>query len=937
MRTFSALLIFVIYYSFSLSAACGDVIFVDVNSTITNPDGSNWNNAFSDVQSALDVAETCTEVQQIWIAGGTYKPTVDFGGGTTSGDRNLVYNIDFDVEIYGGFCGWEEQLYERIKYLCPTILSGDHDDDDIRITGITDANFPFTNGTDNSYNVIRMKNLTSATIIDGLRITGGNANHLSTLSKRIGGAIFNDGRGLNNTSNPRILNCVFEFNKAIEGGGAIYNYGVNSIASPSFITTEFRYNRSYTHGGALYNHGEGSAAQSNPIITSCIFERNKSANNGGAIYGEGASNGQSKPSIVQSTFVYNRSSLGPGLYIDHPLAGASLEFTVFGNIFYYNNASTLGAHSSFDGSNAIINTEYCLYPEAIVDQVNNNKNENPQFVSTTSNFRLQSNSVAIDNGEAAGFGLLTSDKDVDDNARKMGSLRDIGAYEYLTCPSNNTIYVNSSSANIRNGLSDATGLSSFNMALKMACDCNSVPVIHVSKGWYLPHRFGDLTFESNSFDHSFSVECPVDIRGQSGTVFSGDVLNNDGFLDTIGRGENCNTILNVINASIIIDSVEIRDGNAHGIYIRPNSNVIDVEVTHCSFYRNKNNPLFVESFADTNITIKVEDSDFYKNFVLGTATSDGCLKVKTNGYTDIEVSNCTFRDNEMGGLFLQLQDSSRSFMKGCLFENNSSYIGSGVEISNVGNQTSYHTISNCVFTDNTAEASGAAIYGRRSHDTHYDIYNCTFFRNFTDQNVSGAVNFFQSNGSAKVSSCIFWNNTNPTGLRGLSGDMDVSFSIIETASCPSVVRCNEAMMYEIDPLFEEENGTFGPKLSLKSNSPAINMGDRVIYNVLIMYGALEFDIAGNFRFKSNRVDLGAYEYQPIAGEDCPLSVTNPIAAPETQLSISALAQTSIELSQEYITPSDGVLFLDARDINIHPNLQIDSGAIVEVYTGGCSP
>jgi len=936
MRTVVIFLILIFHAGQMIFAACGDVLYVDSKSTSVSPDGLSWNTAYSDLQSALDDAQVCPQVQEIWIAGGTYKPTVDHVGGTSSGDRNLVFNIDFNVKIYGGFCGWETQLSERIKYLCPTILSGDHDGDEILVQSISNPNFTFTNDDDNSYNVLRMKNLSSVAIIDGLTIKGGNADHPSTLSKRIGGAIFNDGRGLNNSSNPRIQNCIFEFNKSIEGGGAIYNYGVNSVASPSITTSEFRYNRSLDHGGAIYNHGEGSSALSNPIISSCIFERNRAANNGGAVYGVGVSNGKSQPSISQSTFVYNIAISGAGLYIQHPSAGATLELTVVGCIFYSNNSVNGGA-SSFYGSNATINAEYCLYPEAVVDQINYNQNVDPQFVNSFSNFRLQSSSIAIDNGKPDGIGIVSSDKDLDDNARMMGSHKDIGAYEYLSCPSNNTIYVNATSSNTRNGIAATSALSSLNMALNMACDCESIPRIHVANGRYIPHRYSDLTFDSDISDHKFTVACPLEIRGQAGTVFSGDVLNNDGSIDTIGRFDNSTTVLYVLSDTLSIDSVEISNGNTHGMLVQSDGTEQDIEVTNCNFLNNQNNALYVRSFVDSRITLKVTDSHFSKNFILGSGSSDGALKVSTTGYTDIEVSNCIFRDNDMGGIYLILRDSSVSLINRCLFDNNLSYIGSGIEISNSLNQTSFHTISNCVFTDNTAEASGAAIYGRRSYDTHYKIDNCTFFRNFTDQNVSGALNFFQNNGSATVTNCIFWENSNPIGLLGMSGDMDVSYSIVETESCPPRgVRCNEVMMYNVDPHFKEENGTFGTDLNLKTISPAINRGNRVIYETEVMFGPIIYDFAGKKRFRSSRIDLGAYEYQPVDDEDCPLSVTNPVASPETSLSISALSQSSIELSQEYITPSNGALFLDARSINIYPSLSIVEGAVVEIYTVGCS-
>lgn len=930
MKSITFLFTFVLIMISSSSIACGDIIYVKHDAQGFLNDGSSWTNAYVDLQSALDEAESCPDIQEIWVSEGTYLPTVDIGGGTGSGIQNLVFNIDFDIKIYGGFCGWESDLNERVKYLCSTILSGDHNEDDVLVNNKNDANFPFSNGADNSYNVIRMKNLTNLTIIDGFTISGGNAFHPSTLSKQIGGAIFNDGRGLNNTSSPQIISCIFQYNKSQKGGGAIYNYGVNGNASPEIIGCQFRYNSTDDNGGAFYNHASGTSFISSPVITSCLFEHNVSHNSGGGFYSLTQSMAEAVPLISQSTFVYNQASLGGGVFIDR-LDGLSIDITINGCLFYFNLAIEDPSLSSLARNNLTVTTRYSLYPEATIDQVNYNTNANPQFVNST--YRLQSTSPAIDKGEFdSGFLVSTTQKDIDDNSRRLGELMDIGAYEYLSCPNSDTIYVNDDSNIFRKGTSPTSALSSLNMALSMACNCDGPPVIEIAEGRYVPHRLADLTIANDRKDHSFELGCSVELLGEYGAELSGDILNNDETLSNTGSLRDDN-IKNIIKSTgienITIDELEIYSANNEAVLITGGSQDLNVVLTNSNFRYNNSNVFKISSTGSAEQIVLIDDCTFSKNSI-DSKISDGCVNIKASGLSDVDITGCTFNNNDIGGIFISLKDSSHCNIERCNFRENNSYIGGGIEIDDILRGTSFHQISNCTFVDNTAESSGAALYGRRTHDTNYAISNCTFFRNHTESLVSGALNFFNLGGSAEVIDCILWDNTNDVGSLGISGDMDISYSMIENNQCPggtNSIRCGEVMYFNVDPMFRSENGTFGADLNLKAESPAINRGSKTAS------GPTGRDIASFPRIQSSRIDLGAYENQVIL---CPDIVSNPVPSPEINLDISLVARNLIELSQEYITPETGALFLDARETTIGTTLEIEVGAVMEVYTFGCN-
>src|SRR5271157_4844982 len=170
--------------------------------------GQSWANAYTDLQAAL----TSTQLHsgdQIWVAQGTYHPT----SGT---DRTISFALKDGVQVYGGFAGTETNLNQRDWVHNVTTLSGD--------IGQPNVN------SDNSYHVVTATNLTSAAVLDGFTITGGN------------GSSYNTGGGLYASSSSLTLtNLIFSGNSAFLGGG-MYNY---SSSSPTLTNVTFSSNSAY--------------------------------------------------------------------------------------------------------------------------------------------------------------------------------------------------------------------------------------------------------------------------------------------------------------------------------------------------------------------------------------------------------------------------------------------------------------------------------------------------------------------------------------------------------------------------------------------------------------------------------------------------------------------------------------------------------------------
>ena len=99
----------------AVSAQAGSAIYVDADAP-PGGDGSSWEAAYDDLQTALAAAVAGKE---IWVGQGEYKPA---GPG---GDRDISFELKTGVAIYGGFAGDEEFLQERDWIANETILTGD--------------------------------------------------------------------------------------------------------------------------------------------------------------------------------------------------------------------------------------------------------------------------------------------------------------------------------------------------------------------------------------------------------------------------------------------------------------------------------------------------------------------------------------------------------------------------------------------------------------------------------------------------------------------------------------------------------------------------------------------------------------------------------------------------------------------------------------------
>jgi len=427
-------------YEWTLDEDPRGLIFVDDTATGA-ANGTAWTDAFPSLQAALDVA--CFG-DQIWVAGGIYKPQIDYEMG--GGPREKHFRLKEGVEIYGGFSGTETSLDQRADFglgeANETVLSGDLNDDDM--FDVSGGGFVGSTGSDNCYHVIYIPSylaLTSQAVLDGFIIRGGNANGTDPHNK--GGAIYIL------SSSPQIRNVVLMHNFAASQGGAVYLFDSDSILSradclynvsarggamfvsdsgPSIHNALYRGNKSSTDGGAIAFYA------SNPSITNAVFSSNSAVSYGGAL-DFAALFSTYTATCNNLSFLNNHAGLRGGAVHFSGHSSANI-LTINNSIIYGNTASQGGNELALHSSGTTI-LNYSCYKNQPNDieqtsgnflSTNNNINSDPLFVDPLNDdLRLYSNSGAVDAGLDS---YNTLDADIRGQARFQGSCIDMGAYEW---------------------------------------------------------------------------------------------------------------------------------------------------------------------------------------------------------------------------------------------------------------------------------------------------------------------------------------------------------------------------------------------------------------------------------------------------------------------------------------------------------------------------
>ena len=411
-------------------------------------DGSAWAQA-KDLAAALNTATTGDE---LWVATGTYTPTVP----AAADPRSATFTLTDSVAIYGGFAGLiTETLATRDWATNVVTLSGD--------IGIVGA------ATDNSYHVVT--GATGATL-DGVTISGGNAN--GTTPNYSGGGMYNSsssptltnvtisgntasnngggGGGMyNNNSSPTLTNVTISGNTASVHGGGVYN----TNSSPTLTNVTISGNTANNYGGGVYNTnssptltnvtfsgnsayragGMSNDTNSSPTLTNVTISGNSAADSGGGMVNLGSS-----PTLINVTISGNSASTsgggsGGGMYNDNTSKPQIRNSIIWGNTLGNGTANNIANVNSTPVFSYTLLQGSANGWGSFGTDGGNNLDSDPKFVTpivatsaptTTGEYRLQVTSPAINMGDNA---VITTTTDLDGNPRIIDLTVDMGAYE----------------------------------------------------------------------------------------------------------------------------------------------------------------------------------------------------------------------------------------------------------------------------------------------------------------------------------------------------------------------------------------------------------------------------------------------------------------------------------------------------------------------------
>ncbi len=807
MKTKILLLFVLLVTSININAA---IRYVNINVSGGTADGTSWTNAFSTLQSALNIAVTG---DQIWVAKGTYYPTADpFGNTNPTDPRDKTFYLKDGVAIYGGFAGTESAINQRLSSNV-TVLDGD--------IGTIGSN------TDNCYHVVLSVSDGNNTILNGLIIKNGHANGNSIIvvetkgiTRYLGGGIYNTNSTLN------LMNVSFIVNSASIGGG-IYSESGSTL---SITNAVFSANGAGSAGGIVNDN-------SSLNLTNVVFSKNS----GGTFIGGLYNTGVGTANLTNVTFSENVAGVEGGGITQIDNSSMTLKNCVFwGNmaggvgddIKNKNNATLTASYTSMQLVNNTTNYPTASFPN--IGTSNNIFAQNPLFVNSANpagtdnifmtaddGLELQSASPCKDAGTATG----ASTTDIT-GASRLGNV-DMGAYEFRPCPifTNNIAYVNTNATGSNTGVDWTNAFTSLESALNAARTCG-VTQIWVAKGTYKPSAYptnitGSPTLTNRDFTFHLvngvamyggfaGTETATTQRtGGNETILSGDIGtvgvntdncyhvllsvsdNNttkvDGFTVTGGNAND-----EVLNTSVTVETKSIPLNAGGGMYNHTSSPIL----TNCIFSTNNAASTgggMTNNASSPTLTTITFTSNTAMGVVSSTTGSGGGM-MNFGGSSPI-LTNVNFSMNNSvsgGGMY---NSGASPSLSNCSFIQNNAKIGGGMcnAVFSMSGVTA-PVLNQVTFTSNTATNEGGGMYN--SGATTPTITNSSFesntatnkgggMRNYLSaepmlttvifsQNSAGDGGGMSNNTATPILTNIFFNNNSATSQYG--GGMENNFS-----------------------------------------------------------------------------------------------------------------------------------------------------------------
>ena len=313
----------------------GKTIYVDPDAAGAK-NGTSWADAYKFLQDALADANSSEKPVEIRLAQGVYKPDRKAAEPNGTGERMATFRLINGVALQGGYAGFgQPDPNARDIALYGTVLSGDLDANDVDVNDPADLRDEPSRG-ENSYHVVTARDSDESAVLDGIKITGGNANGVWPNPwpyEERGGGMCNEGGGMyNEQSSPMLTGCVFTGNSAPTGGGMF-----NGDSDPVVGFCTFVSNSADSEGGGIYNDW------SSPTINGCLFSKNSAESSGG-----GMANRYGSPLVEDCIFSENCTGIGGGIY------NSQSNSTIIRCVFVGNSCNGMGAGMWNSRSDAIL-------------------------------------------------------------------------------------------------------------------------------------------------------------------------------------------------------------------------------------------------------------------------------------------------------------------------------------------------------------------------------------------------------------------------------------------------------------------------------------------------------------------------------------------------------------------------------------------------------
>lgn len=310
--------------------------------------------------------------------------------------------------------------------------------------------------------------------------------------------------------------------------------------------------------------------------------------------------------------------------------------------------------------------------------------------------------------------------------------------------------------------------------------------------------------------------------------------------------------------------------------------------------RNTDNSYHIINITSTGNNLLLDGitiSDAHQNI---NATELGAAIVKHKSISHLTLKQCIIKNNVSrqagAGLIAEFElnnfngTSGELWIENCQFINNMARYGGGIYSFTRANTKVNITIINTLYDGNIATdlnnstakgLSGSASWLRTIGHTstmEVGLINNTYVNNFTGGTNGGLTNNTRAtvgltkatntasntNLTANVSNCVFWNNktlSNST-TRSITSLYDASANTISVYNSIDELDFNDSSIStktnttNTNPLFTDlANGDY----TLQSGSPAVDTGNNTFVTTSV-------DLLGHTRVFNTTVDMGVYEY-----------------------------------------------------------------------------